>query len=156
VSAGSFANPANAEALVAKLRAQGWKAQVVQVGNYSRVYVGPYSTAARARAAALSLGNGAKAFAAGASIPKAMTKPPARAATKPVEIRLSGSPVYLQVGAYKNLQNAQPAIAKLKAEGYPVQVVQGQWVRVRVGPVSNQSEVTGKLRRLGFDVLEVR
>jgi cell division septation protein DedD len=161
VSAGSFANAANAEALASRLRSQGWKAQVVRVGNYNRVYVGPYTSGPRARAAASAIGGGARAFSGlGAVSSVAAPTPVATATAKStpsrVEIRLGSAAVYLQAGAYKNLQNAQPAINRLKAEGYPVQVVEGQLVRVRVGPVSNKTEVIAKLRRLGFSAFEVK
>ncbi len=150
VMVGSFSNRENAERLVATLRQQGYPVSLEASGSLTRVWVGPYGSPARARSIANTLGQYQPqvtrvATSAPASPPPAQTSP------------TSGSSRFLQVGAFRSAQSAQPVVETVQQAGYPVVLVEeGGLIKVRVGPLDDTAAAAAALRTRGLEVLEVR
>ncbi|WP_027882383.1 SPOR domain-containing protein [Meiothermus rufus] len=141
VMVGSFGNQENAERLAASLRQQGYPVGLEPAGNFTRVWVGPYQNQARAQAIASTLG--------------AYQPLVARMPASPPETRGAGR--FLQVGAFRNAQSAQPVIDAVRQAGYPVVLLEeGGLLKVRVGPFEDTAPAAQALKALGLEVLEVR
>ncbi|WP_347708881.1 SPOR domain-containing protein [Meiothermus sp. CFH 77666] len=151
VMVGSFGNRENAERLAATLRRQGYPVGLEVSGELTRVWVGPYSSQARARTIANTLGQYQPQVARmAASTPAAPTPEPQ---TEPAP----SASRFLQVGAFRNAQSAQSVVEAVRQAGYPVVLVEeGGLVKVRVGPLDDASAAAAALRARGLEVLEVR
>lgn len=151
IAVGSFGNRENAERLATTLRQQGYPVGLEASGNFTRVWVGPYSSQTRARAIANTLTQYQPQVAriAASASPAPETQPQAEAPT--------GTGRFLQVGAFRNAQSAQSVVQTVQQAGYPVVLVEeGGLVKVRVGPLDNTSAAAAALRAKGLEVLEVR
>ncbi len=136
VMVGSFSQPENATRLAARLRQQGYPVGLEPAGGYTRVWVGPYQSQARAQAIAATL-----------------------AAYQPQVARRPETPRgrFLQVGAFRNPQSAQPVINTVRQAGYPVVLLEeAGWLKVRVGPLEDTAPAARALQARGLEVLEVR
>lgn len=144
---GSFGSRENAERLAATLRQQGYPVRLEASDSLTRVWVGPYSSQARARTIANTLSQYQPQVARmAASTPTAPTPEPAPSASR-----------FLQVGAFRNSQSAQSVVETVRQAGYPVVLVEeGGLVKVRVGPLDDASAAAQALRARGLEVLEVR
>lgn len=154
VTAGSFGNRANADALVARLKSSGLPAytESVQINGQpgTRVKVGPFADraaaeAARVRTAAIS-GSAAVATgdaAAPAAAPVRTTTAPRPADAAP-RASVSGSGFAVQLGAFSSQSDAQALVARAKAAGFSafeqrVPTANGVLWRVRLGPMADRS-----------------
>ncbi len=151
VVVGSFGNRTNAERLAATLRQQGYPVRLEVSGELTRVWVGPYSSQARARAIASTLS---------AYQPRVAQIAASSPATPPSQPQTEATPStgrFLQVGAFRNAQSAQSVVETVRQAGYPVILVEeGGLVKVRVGPLDDTSAAASALRARGLEVLEVR
>lgn len=154
VTAGSFGNRANADALVARLKSSGLPAytEATQVNGQpaTRVKVGPFATraaaeAARVRTAAIS-GSAAVTTGDAPSAPPGQT---AATAPRPVQeapratVRASGFAV--QLGAFASQGDAQALVLRAQAAGFTafdqrVPTANGVLWRVRLGPTADRAE----------------
>ncbi len=142
VMVGSFSQPENATRLATRLRQQGYPVGLEPAGDFTRVWVGPYQSQARAQRIASTLA---------AHQPRVARLP----ATPPPEA--AGSGRFLQVGAFRNPQSAQPVINTVRQAGYPVVLLEeAGWLKVRVGPLEDTAPAAQALKALGLEVLEVR
>lgn len=169
VTAGSFGNRANADALVARLKSSGLPAytEAVAVNGQpaTRVKVGPFASraaveAARVRTAAIS---GSAAVATGdAPAPDA---PAARTASGvPVAAPSVRSGFAVQLGAFASQAEADALVARAQGAGFTafeqrVPTDNGVLWRVRLGPVAERgaaermkSDAAGKLGVSGIVV----
>jgi len=120
-------------------------------GDFTRVWVGPYSSQTRARAVADTLAQYQPQISriAASAPPTPQAQPQAAMPT------VTGR--YLQVGAFRNAQSAQAVVRMVQQAGYPVVLVEeGGWVKVRVGPLEDADTAGAALRAKGLEVLEVR
>lgn len=172
VTAGSFGNRANADALVARLQSSGLRAytEPAQVNGQpaTRVKVGPFADraaaeAARVRTAAIS-GSAAvttgDATPAPAAVPRGGLAPAATSQVTPP--RASGFAV--QLGAFQSQGEAQALVARARAAGFAAfeqraPTANGVLWRVRLGPAADRataermkSEAAGKLGVSGIVV----
>jgi cell division septation protein DedD len=148
---GSFGNRENAERLAATLRQQGYPVRLETSGSLTRVWVGPYSSQARARTIANTLGQYQPQVARIAA--SAPTAPAPQPQTEPAP----STGRFLQVGAFRNAQSAQSVVDAVQQAGYPVVLLEeGGLVKVRVGPLEDTSSAAAALRARGLEVLEVR
>ena len=154
VTAGTFGNRANADALVARLKSSGLPAYIeaAQVNGQSatRVKVGPFANraaaeAARVRTAAIS-GSAAVATgdAAPAPAPQAAATAPRPAAEAP-RAAVSASGFAVQLGAFASQGDAQALVARARAAGFAafeqrVPTANGALWRVRLGPAADRAE----------------
>ncbi|MER3479500.1 MAG: SPOR domain-containing protein [Meiothermus sp.] len=141
VAVGAFSDPSNATRLADTLRGQGYPVQLEPAGGATRVVLGPFPSEERARAVAQGLSQYETRVYRGAT-------------ANPVQPWL-----YLQVGAFRNSASAETLVSQLKTAGYPVVLAhQGDLIRVRVGPVSEDrlEQTKSGLRGLGLSPLEVR
>jgi cell division septation protein DedD len=164
VNIGSFASTANANALVAKLRAKQLPVVADKValasGAAMRVRVGPYADRATAEAARLRAqevtGTAGKVVAADAApaalaeaTPKPVPKPagPVVAAPTPAAASADAGGVgfAVQLSAPANEADAIALRDKARAQGFsafvqPVETDGGRRYRVRLGPVADRAE----------------
>jgi cell division septation protein DedD len=146
VAVGSFGNRENAERLATTLRQQGYPVSLEASGNFTRVWVGPYSSQTRARSVANTLGQYQPQVARMAA--SAPTSPPSPT---------TSSSRFLQVGAFRTAQSAQSVVETVQQAGFPVVLVEeGGLVKVRVGPLDDTAAAAAALRARGLEVLEVR
>lgn len=141
VAVGAFSDPSNATRLADTLRGQGYPVQLEPAGGATRVVLGPFPSEERARAVAQGLSQYETRVYRGAT-------------ANPVQPWL-----YLQVGAFRSSASAETLVSQLKTAGYPVVLAhQGDLIRVRVGPVSEDrlEQTKSGLRGLGLSPLEVR
>ena len=162
VTAGSFGNRANADALVARLKSSGLPAYTESaVANgqaATRVKVGPFATraaaeAARVRTAAIS---GSAAVTTGDAAPRSDAAPtstaaaprpvsPSPAATPtPASPAPGGSGFAVQLGAFASQGDAQALVARARAAGFAsfeqrVPTANGVLWRVRLGPAADRA-----------------
>ncbi len=167
VNIGSFANRANADALVARLRAQRLPVLSDQVaiasGSATRVRVGPYADRATAEAARLRAqeitGNAGKVVATDAPASALAAKPAAAPAPKPAAPAKAAAIPAKPAAAPANagsvgfaVQLSAPSVEaeaialrdKARAQGFsafvqPVETDSGKRFRVRVGPVADRA-----------------
>jgi len=139
VSVGAFTRPDYAVALAEKLEAEGYPVRIEVIGRVSRVVVGPYTSLDEAERAKEAL------------------------ATYEPQIYRGDTPepkgLYLQVGAFKDLERARSLAAELKGKGYPVAVYyRDGWAKVWVGPLEPErlAEVRAELEEAGFQPVEVK
>lgn len=173
VTAGSFGNRANADALVARLKSSGLPAytEPTAVGGQpaTRVKVGPFADraaaeAARVRTAAIS---GSAAVITGdatpAPAPRAAATP--SRATGPAPLAsVAASGFAVQLGAFANQADAQALVGRARAAGFVafeqrVPTAGGVLWRVRLGPAADRavaeqmkSDAAGKLGVSGIVV----
>lgn len=158
VTAGSFGNRANADALVARLKSSGLPAytEAAQANGQpaTRVKVGPFATraaaeAARVRTAAIS---GSAAVATGDAAPAAAPVPATpsvasspRPAAEAPRAAPSASGFAVQLGAFASQGDAQALVARARAAGFAsfeqrVPTENGALWRVRLGPAADRAE----------------
>ncbi|MGL6290592.1 MAG: SPOR domain-containing protein [Silanimonas sp.] len=158
VTAGSFGNRANADALVARLKSSGLPAytEAAQANGQAatRVKVGPFATraaaeAARVRTAAIS---GSAAVATGDAAPSAAPTPTApsvataaRPAVEAPRAAPSASGFAVQLGAFASQTDAQALVSRARAAGFAsfeqrVPTANGVLWRVRLGPAADRTE----------------
>lgn len=148
---GSFGNRENAERLATTLRQQGYPVSLEASSNFTRVWVGPYTSQTRARSVANTLGQYQPQVARMAA--SAPTSPP----TGPQISPTTSSARFLQVGAFRTAQSAQSVVETVQQAGFPVVLVEeGGLVKVRVGPLDDTAAAAAALRARGLEVLEVR
>ncbi|RDI96205.1 SPOR domain-containing protein [Meiothermus sp. QL-1] len=141
VVVGAFSQPENAARLAQSLRAEGYPVRLEAAENLTRVWVGPYASEGRARSVASTLSHHG---------PRVTRQAPTTPPPSPTRR-------YLQVGAFRNPESAQPVIEAVRAAGYPVVLVEeGGLVKVRVGPLEDTATAAAALRARGLEVLEVR
>ncbi len=154
VTAGSFGNRANADALVARLKSSGLPAytEAAQANGQpaTRVKVGPFADraaaeAARVRTAAIS---GSAAVATGDAAP-APAAPSVATAPRPAaeapRAAPSASGFAVQLGAFASQGDAQALVARARAAGFAsfeqrVPTANGVLWRVRLGPAADRAE----------------
>ncbi|MCX7600727.1 MAG: SPOR domain-containing protein [Meiothermus sp.] len=147
VMVGSFGNRENAERLASTLRRQGYPVHLEVSGELTRVWVGPYSSQARARAIANTL----------SQYQPQVTRTAAREPEVPHAEPAPSASRFLQVGAFRSAQSAQAVVETVRQAGYPVELVEeGGLVKVRVGPLDDAPAAAAALRARGLEVLEVR
>ncbi len=139
VSVGAFTRPDYAVELAKKLEAEGYPVRIEVIGRVSRVVVGPYTQRSEAE-----------------RVEKALSR------YQP-QIYRGDTPnpggLYLQVGAFKNLDRAKELARTLKQEGYPVAVYyRDGWAKVWVGPLDEKTlpEIKVRLEADGYRPVEVR
>jgi cell division septation protein DedD len=156
VTAGSFGQRANADALVARLKSSGLPAytEAVEVNGQpaTRVKVGPFADraaaeAARVRTAAIS---GSAAVATG----DAPAPAPASAAPRPAAATPTAAPAprpapaasgfAVQLGAFQSQAEAQALVARARAAGFAAfeqraPTANGVLWRVRLGPAADRA-----------------
>lgn len=148
---GSFGSRENAERLAETLRRQGYPVRLEASGDLTRVWVGPYSSQARARTIANTLGQYQP------QVARMAASTPAAPAPEPQTEPAQSASRFLQVGAFRNAQSAQSVVETVRQAGYPVVLVEeGGLVKVRVGPLDDASAAAAALRARGLEVLEVR
>jgi DedD protein len=171
VTAGSFGNRTNADALVARLKSSGLPAytETVQINGQpgTRVKVGPFADraaaeAARVRTAAISGSAAVATSNAEAPVRSASTAP--RAAEVAPRASVSGSGFAVQLGAFSSESDAQALVTRAKAAGFSafeqrVPTANGVLWRVRLGPMADrsaaerlQTDAAGKLGVSGIVV----
>lgn len=137
VVVGAFGNPENALRLASGLRSQGYPTRLEEAGSLTRVWVGPYASQNRAQSVANTLSPHA---------PRVTRQPPQSPPSR-----------YLQVGAFRSAESAQPVVEAVRRAGYPVVLVEeGGLIKVRVGPFADPGPAAAALREQGLEVLEVR
>lgn len=174
VTAGSFGNRANADALVARLKSSGLPAytEAAQANGQpaTRVKVGPFATraaaeAARVRTAAIS-GSAAVATddAAPSSVPASAVPAPTRPAAAAPRPAIGASGFAVQLGAFSSQSEAQTLVARARDAGFTsfeqrVPTANGVLWRVRLGPAADRSEAerirTEAASRLGVSGIVV-
>jgi DedD protein len=156
VTAGSFGNRANADALVARLKSSGLPAytEATQANGQpaTRVRVGPFANraaaeSARVRTAAIS---GTAAVATGdaapaAPRPAAATAAAPRPAAEAPRATASASGFAVQLGAFANQADAQALVARARSAGFAsfdqrVPTDNGVLWRVRLGPAADRAD----------------
>lgn len=152
VTAGSFGNRANADALVARLKSSGLPAYteptLANGQPATRVKVGPFATraaaeAARVRTAAIS-GSAAVTTEDAAPSPRTAATAP-RAASEAPRATVSASGFAVQLGAFANQGDAQALVARARAAGFTafdqrVPTANGVLWRVRLGPMADRAQ----------------
>lgn len=152
VTAGSFGNRANADALVARLKSSGLPAYteptLANGQPATRVKVGPFATraaaeAARVRTAAIS-GSAAVTTEDAAPAPQTVATAP-RAAAEAPRATVSASGFAVQLGAFANQSDAQALVARARAAGFTafdqrVPTANGVLWRVRLGPMADRAQ----------------
>ncbi len=90
---------------------------------------------------------------------RALGSQTAPAAVKPVPmpaVRLGFQEFRVQAGAFKNRGYAEDLARQLRAQGYPVALIEGPWIRVWVGPAMSREAAERLAARLvlnGFEAL---
>ena len=161
VTAGTFGQRSNADALVARLKSSGLPAftEAAQVGGQpaTRVKVGPFADraaaeAARVRTAAISGTAAVTTGDAPATATRASTAPAATttaaaasapAATRPTQPAAS-SGFAVQLGAFSSQSDAQALVSRARAAGFSAfeartPTANGVLWRVRLGPVADRA-----------------
>ncbi|MDX2007445.1 MAG: SPOR domain-containing protein [Meiothermus sp.] len=155
IAVGSFGQRANAERLATTLRGQGYPVSLAASGSNTRVWVGPYSSSARARAVAATLGAYSPQVArVGAPADDAVA--PSTPAQAPAASPAPRSG-YLQAGAFRSRERAQAVADEVAGAGFGVSVVEaGNVFRVRVGPVDDTTAAISALRDRGIQAVVAR
>ncbi|HHO56275.1 MAG TPA: SPOR domain-containing protein [Trueperaceae bacterium] len=148
VSVGAFGNAANANKRVETFKARGYPAFSAKQGSLTLVLVGPYDSESQANKVAQDIKSSGlepaasvirfnpNASSSSSSTASSNTAPVASTnsnnLTAPV-VRASGS--YLQVGAYRNNETAQPLKDRLVKLGFsPQNLNDGGFIKVIIGP----------------------
>ena len=139
VSVGAFTRPEYAVDLARKMKEAGYPVRIEVIGRVSRVVVGPYGSRSQAQAVAAEL------------------------RTYQPQVYKGDTPeptgIYLQLGAFKDLERARGLAKELKDQGFSVVVnYRDGWARVWVGPVdpANLTETRARLEGKGYRPVEVR
>ena len=176
VQAGLAANATAAEAMVAKLKAQGYKVQTSQTNRGVRVLVGPEKGQAAAKALSAKINqdprvniNGAWAIdwqplaeAAGRQTAtttdtrnaarRAESEPKTQPKPTPPSADTTRAMLMVQVALAADGARADAIVAKLKASGYTAKTSQtSRGVRIMVGPAPDREAAKALLNKLNQD-----
>ncbi|MFN7213719.1 MAG: SPOR domain-containing protein [Lysobacteraceae bacterium] len=171
ITAGSFGQRANADALVARLKSAGLRAYteptVLNGQPGTRVKVGPFADRASAEAARVrttAIAGSATVTVGDAPAPGPAIAPPPVAPATPSAAPAGGSGFAVQLGAFGAEADAQALVARAQAAGFSafsqrVPTADGVLWRVRLGPAADRaaaermkSDAAGKLGVSGIVV----
>ncbi len=152
ISVGAFGNPDNARKFVGEIDGLGYKAGLDKSGNYSVVYVGPFSNRQQADRVAEQL----RILNYEASIYSEETHQPVatpvtttnavnQIVAAPSSTSTTSGNFYLQVGAYRSGNLSIPQRNQLEQRGYRVmEYRENGFIKLMLGPYSSDNVTTMK------------
>jgi cell division septation protein DedD len=167
VAVASFSNAENAARLRETLRAQGYPVNIGRSDGFSRVWVGPYASEARAQEVATSLASynprvsgtsGPKATTQSRTQPEPKSTPASEPEPKPQAPETNPTRGgTLQVGAFRSEDSAKNALEAVQKSGYTANVVEENGLfKVRLSISSGLPAAKVALQSQGFAAVEVR